>query len=640
MTRKAVPLLPLLSSVLLSAFASTAVAQSTTPPEDPFKPVFVVAARDTYTDHMAHAARNPLARRGHSGEALVLAELKSHQLLDISQRIHREEHHCGGYFAFDTQAEAEAFIRNGASTDAIAAAVSYTVDNQATVGAWLPQVQEANIRGTISHLSGNYRNRYYTTTTGKSAAAWIRDRWLALAAGRTDVSAELFTACGNCATQPSVILTVQGSELPGEIVVVGGHLDSISNSGSGESMLAPGADDDASGIATITEVVRVALASGWKPKRTVKFMGYAAEEVGLRGSNAIAQSFRNSGQNVVGVLQLDMTNYAGASNVDMRIVSDYASAELKTFFAQLFDTYLAPLGLSRGTETCGYACSDHASWTNAGFPAAMMAEPEFFGSLHTTGDTLANMGNTAAVSVNLAKFGLAFVGELGKTAGSGGGTAPVLINKVPLTNLSGAAGSSQYWTMSVPAGASNLRFTSSGGSGDADLYAQFGTQPTTTSFACKSAGSTNNETCAITMAQAGTYHVMLRGYSAYSGLTLTGSFDTGALVYSNTTDYPISDNATVDSPVTVSGRSGNASSTAKVAVDIKHTYKGDLKVDLVAPDGTLYNIHNRTGSSTDNVIGTFTLNLSSEVLNGTWKLRVNDNASGDTGYIDSWSFTP
>ena len=188
MTRKAVLLVPLLSSTLLCAFAFSANAQSTTPTEDPFKPVFVVAARDTYTDHMAHAARNAVARRGRSGEALVLAELKSHQLLDISQRIHREEHHCGGYFAFDTQAEAEAFIRNGASADAIAAAVSYTVDNQATVGAWLPQVQEANIRGTISHLSGNYRNRYYTTTTGKSAAEWIRDRWLALAAGDTTMT--------------------------------------------------------------------------------------------------------------------------------------------------------------------------------------------------------------------------------------------------------------------------------------------------------------------------------------------------------------------------------------------------------------------------------------------------------------------
>jgi subtilisin-like proprotein convertase family protein len=76
-----------------------------------------------------------------------------------------------------------------------------------------------------------------------------------------------------------------------------------------------------------------------------------------------------------------------------------------------------------------------------------------------------------------------------------------------------------------------------------------------------------------------------------------------------------------------------------VTVAIVHTYQGDLKVDLVAPDGSLYNIHNRTGTSTDNINKTVTLNLSTEALNGTWKLRVNDNAAGDVGYINSWSVT-
>ena len=68
-----------------------------------------------------------------------------------------------------------------------------------------------------------------------------------------------------------------------------------------------------------------------------------------------------------------------------------------------------------------------------------------------------------------------------------------------------------------------------------------------------------------------------------------------------------------------------------------HTYIGDLKVDVVAPDGSVYTVHNRTGSGTDNINTTYTVNLSSEVLNGTWKLRVNDNGPGDVGKIDSWS---
>jgi subtilisin family serine protease len=109
--------------------------------------------------------------------------------------------------------------------------------------------------------------------------------------------------------------------------------------------------------------------------------------------------------------------------------------------------------------------------------------------------------------------------------------------------------------------------------------------------------------------------------------------------YTNTTDYAINDNSTVESPITVSGRTGNAPTNASVTVAIVHTYQGDLKVDLVAPDGSLYNIHNRTGGGTDNINKTVTFNLSSEPLNGTWKLRVNDNANLDTGRIDSWSVT-
>ena len=225
------------------------------------------------------------------------------------------------------------------------------------------------------------------------------------------------------------------------------------------------------------------------------------------------------------------------------------------------------------------------------------------------------------------------------TTGGGGGT--VLTNGVAVTGLSAAAGGSLTYTLVVPAGATGLKFDSTAGTGDADLYVKFGSAPTTTSYDCRSEGSTSTESCSIATAQAGTYYVLLKAYSAFSGVSLKGSYTTGGSggvqTYSNATDFAITDNATVDSPITVSGRSGNAPANASVTVAIVHTYQGDLKVDLVAPDGTLYNIHNRTGSSTQNINKTVTLNLSSEALNGTWKLRVNDNGPGDTGKIDSWS---
>ncbi|GAB3100611.1 proprotein convertase P-domain-containing protein [Lysobacter terrae] len=157
-------------------------------------------------------------------------------------------------------------------------------------------------------------------------------------------------------------------------------------------------------------------------------------------------------------------------------------------------------------------------------------------------------------------------------------------------------------------------------------------------------GSTSTATSpSHVYATAGTYNVTL---TATDNQGATGTVTkavtvaaTGTQTYSNTTDYPVADFATVDSPITVAGRTGNAPGNASVTVNIVHTYIGDLKVDLVAPDGSLYNIHNRTGKSTDNISKTVTLNLSSEPLDGTWKLRVSDNARTDTGYIDSWSIT-
>ena len=161
--------------------------------------------------------------------------------------------------------------------------------------------------------------------------------------------------------------------------------------------------------------------------------------------------------------------------------------------------------------------------------------------------------------------------------------------------------------MVVPAGATNLKFVTSGGTGDADLYVKFGSAPTDdrATTAVRSAAATPRP-APSPRAQAGTYYVLAARLLGVLGpVSLTGSYTTGGgggtQTYSNTTDYTISDNATVDSPITVSGRTGNAPSNASVTVTIVHTYKGDLKVDLVAPDGSLYNIHNRTGGSADNV---------------------------------------
>ncbi|MFJ6984870.1 MULTISPECIES: M4 family metallopeptidase [unclassified Streptomyces] len=127
-----------------------------------------------------------------------------------------------------------------------------------------------------------------------------------------------------------------------------------------------------------------------------------------------------------------------------------------------------------------------------------------------------------------------------------------------------------------------------------------------------------------------------------TGASVTADFDWRvAYVYGSTTRVDIPDNgAAVESPVTIEGRGGNASATTEVYVNIVHTYRGDLTVDLVGPNGTVYSLLNRSGGSADNVDQTFVVDASAQPVDGTWKLRVRDTAAIDVGYIQRWQLTP
>jgi aminopeptidase S len=125
---------------------------------------------------------------------------------------------------------------------------------------------------------------------------------------------------------------------------------------------------------------------------------------------------------------------------------------------------------------------------------------------------------------------------------------------------------------------------------------------------------------------------------AYALWTLSaGTTPPAGRRFENPADFAIPDQSAVESPITVTGVSGNAPTALSVGVNITHTYIGDLVVDVLAPDGSVYNVHNRSGGSTDTIATTYTVNASSEAANGTWRLRVRDAATQDTGTLTSWS---
>ena len=295
--------------------------------------------------------------------------------------------------------------------------LDFTIDQDDYVNSLLGQVNEQNIGNTILALE-NYGTRYHTKSSGVQASHDIKSWWQAMVddAERSDITVQAFNH--SFTDQISVILTIPGSTYPDEYVIIGGHLDSgdywIQNN-------APGADDNASGIATLTETLRILLENDFRPQRTVQFMGYAAEEVGLYGSADIAQFYSGSGIDVKSVVQFDMTNYNG-SVFDIAIMTDaaYTSSILNLYLIDLLEHYNSSgeHKINYGFSACGYACSDHASWTDNGyegsftFEAAMGEDNPF---IHTPNDTYANMGNTAVHAVKFVKLGLEYIVETAKT---------------------------------------------------------------------------------------------------------------------------------------------------------------------------------------------------------------------------------
>ncbi|MBW4721416.1 M28 family metallopeptidase [Saccharothrix obliqua] len=106
--------------------------------------------------------------------------------------------------------------------------------------------------------------------------------------------------------------------------------------------------------------------------------------------------------------------------------------------------------------------------------------------------------------------------------------------------------------------------------------------------------------------------------------------------FENTDALPLPDQSTAESSITVSGITGNAPSALVVGVDIKHTYRGDLVIDLVAPDGTAFRVQNSSSDSADDLVTTYTVDASGETANGVWKLRVRDAGPQDVGTLNSW----
>lgn len=331
---------------------------------------------------------------------------------DVAHQLHGNVVIHGPGFVFKkSEQEAISFIQQ--NFQRAYDVMDFTITEDAYVQECLDMVNAQNIEETILMLE-DFGTRYHQRAEAEQAIYDLRDKWqaLATAANRTDVSFEVVEHFGT--PMPSLIMTIEGAEQPDEYVIIGGHADSITQFASN----APGADDNASGIATITEVIRVLLDNNYKPQKTVQFMAYAAEEIGLVGSDEIAEDYFNDNKNVVAYVQFDMTNYNGSVQ-DIAIIQDnYTSGDLNIFLIELMEHYnnTGTHALTYTSSACNYACSDHASWKARGYLASFPFEARFNDSnphIHTTGDVYSVSGDSNHAA-KFTKLGLEFIIEVAK----------------------------------------------------------------------------------------------------------------------------------------------------------------------------------------------------------------------------------
>lgn len=350
----------------------------------------------------------------------IFIKILDSDLLKLSHFIHDEFKSCGGYRVLQNSPKLE---KKNLIDKALASTEfgyydfqknlrpDYTIDQKDYIENLFPNLSVEEMNQTVIGLT-SFHTRYYKAPEGIEAMNWIYNKWEGITKIRSDVKIEKFKHTGF--DQPSIILTITGTDKTqkDQMIILGGHADSINTDDEGIHSHAPGADDNAAGIAVLTEILRNLVINNYAPKHSIQFIAYAAEEVGIQGSYQLSKFYRENKIQVLGKLQFDGVNYNKIRSYDLTIINDNTNPEQNQFMAALVDTYLK---VSWAWQECGYACSDHAAWNYEGYRSsyvleAVMAEENPY--IHTANDTFDKSNNSTEHALLFAKLGLSYVIEL------------------------------------------------------------------------------------------------------------------------------------------------------------------------------------------------------------------------------------
>lgn len=256
----------------------------------------------------------------------------------------------------------------------------------------------------LTKFSG-FRTRYYRSDTGRESQRFLLATLQEIAVG-TNVE---FTEFTHSWGQNSIIARFPGVA-DGPVTIVGAHQDSTNM---WPFLPAPGADDDGSGTTSSLEAFRALVHANFTPPNPVEFHYFSAEEGGLLGSQAVAKAYEEKGVKVRAMLQMDMTAWVKKDTVEsVGVIQDYVDPALTDFVEACVTEYLA---IPPVKTQCGYSCSDHASFTKAGYQSAFAIESTFEDSnknIHSSQDTIDHPEFSFTHMREFSKLAIAFAVEL------------------------------------------------------------------------------------------------------------------------------------------------------------------------------------------------------------------------------------
>lgn len=271
-------------------------------------------------------------------------------------------------------------------------------------------VSEDSIKAVIQHLE-DYGTRLCILPQYDQAAQWVDD-WF----GLHWIPCELqpFTFYGD--SMSNVVAEIQGQENPGRIFIVCGHLDSIVWPYNGS---APGADDNASGVAGVLEAARVLAPYAFK--YTIRFVCFGAEEVGLVGSDIYAASAYAAGDDIQGVVNLDMVLFGPPGYDTLWVPYDSQSQALAEFVQAAAATYVPALDMVIEYDPSA-TYSDHASFWDYGYSAVLGIEIDVDNNpyYHQETDLLANYSGYWPFGTNSIRGAIAAIAALAEPVGPSG----------------------------------------------------------------------------------------------------------------------------------------------------------------------------------------------------------------------------